>query len=77
VIACLDDNAWQRGDSPDEWPRSRYSGAALYPGQMVVTVIVSRIEKFGHAFIAFEWFADEVPGPRVNQRRHEVFQLVA
>jgi hypothetical protein len=65
------------GESPDEWPRSRYSGVALYAGQIAVTVIVSWAEFFGHSSIAFEWFADEVPGPRTSRRRHEVYHLRA
>lgn len=77
MAVLLDDRAWTRGDSPDKWPRSRYSGAALYPGQMVVTVIVSWKETFGHSFIAFEWYAGELPGPRTQQRCHEVYHLVA
>lgn len=73
----LDDNAWRLGESPDAWPRSRYSGAALYPGQMAISLIVSWRELFGHSYIAFEWFADEVIGPRVQQRRHEIYHLRA
>jgi hypothetical protein len=73
----LDEDAWMLGETPDGWPRSRYSGAALYPGQMAVTIIVSWAELFGHSYIAFEWFADEVPGPRTSQRRHEVYHLRA
>jgi hypothetical protein len=73
----LDERAWTSGESPDEWPRSRYSGVALYPDQMAVTLIVSWAELFGHSYIAFEWFADEVPGPRTSQRRHEVYHLRA
>jgi hypothetical protein len=73
----LDRRAWTLGESPDEWPRSRYSAVALRPGQMAVTVIVSWAELFGHSYIAFEWFADELPGPRTGQRRHEVYQLRA
>jgi hypothetical protein len=73
----LDDGAWASGDSPDQWPRSRYSGVALHPGRMAVTIIVSWAELFGHSYIAFEWFADEVPAPRTSQRRHEVYHLRA
>src|SRR4051812_17484045 len=73
----LDEGAWTLGESPDRWPRSRYSGVALRTGQMAVTVIVSWAELFGHSYIAFEWFADEVPGPRTGQRRHEVYHLQA
>jgi hypothetical protein len=65
------------GDAPDSWPRSRYSGVALRPGEMAVTAIVSWAELFGHSYIAFEWFADEVPGPRTGQRRHEIYHLRA
>jgi hypothetical protein len=65
------------GESPDDWPRSRYSGVALYAGQMAVTIIVSWAERFGHSHIAFEWFDDEVPGLRTRQRRHEVYHLRA
>lgn len=77
MAVVLDQRAWLLGESPDEWPRSRYSGAALYPGQMAVTAIVSWTELCGHSFIAFEWFADEVPAPRTAQRRHEVYHLRA
>ena len=73
----LDQRAWTLGGSPGEWPRSRYSGAALHPGQMVVTIVVSWKELFGHAFIAFEWYADELPQPKILQRRHEVYEFVA
>jgi hypothetical protein len=73
----LNKRAWFLGESPDQWPRSRYSGVALRPGQMAVTVIVSWAELFGHSYIAFEWFADEVPGPRTSRRRHEVYHLRA
>jgi hypothetical protein len=73
----LDGRAWMRGESPDEWPRSRYCGVALHGGEMAVTIIVSWAERFGHSFVAFEWFADEVPGPRTSQRRHEVYHLRA
>jgi hypothetical protein len=76
-VRLLDERAWTSGESPDEWPRSRYSGVALRPGQMAVTVIVSWAELFGHSYVAFEWLADEVPGPRTSQRRHEVFHLRA
>jgi hypothetical protein len=65
------------GEAPDDWPRSRYSGAALYPGQMAVTAIVSWAELFGHSYIAFEWYASEVPAPRTVQRRHEIYHLRA
>jgi hypothetical protein len=44
---------------------------------MTVTAIVSWAELFGHSFIAFEWFADEAPGARTNQRRHEIYHLRA
>jgi len=44
---------------------------------MAVTAIVSWAELFGHSYVAFEWFADEVPGPRTRQRRHEVYHLRA
>jgi hypothetical protein len=77
MAVLLDESAWLFGESPDEWPRSRYSGVALCPGEMVVSVIVSWAELFGHSFIAFEWFADEVPGPRTGQRRHEVYHFRA
>lgn len=50
----LNQRAWFLGESPDQWPRSRYSGVALRPGQMTVTVIVSWSELFGHSYIAFE-----------------------
>ena len=50
---------------------------ALRPGQMAITVIVSWAELFGHSYVAFEWFADEVPGPRTSRRRHEVYHLRA
>lgn len=73
----LDEDAWTLGEAPDEWPRSRYSGAALYPGQMAITIIVSWAELFGHSYIAFEWFADEVRGPRTSQRCHEIYHLRA
>lgn len=73
----LDNRAWTLGESADEWPRSRYSGAALNPGEMVITIVVSWKELFGHAFIAFEWYADELPKPKALQRRHEVYELVA
>jgi hypothetical protein len=73
----LDQDAWTLGESPDEWPRSRYSGVALYPGQMAVSIIVSWAELFGHSYIAFEWFADDAPGPRTSQRRHEVYHFRA
>ena len=76
-VQPLDQGAWTSGEAPDEWPRSRYSGVALYPGQMAVTVIVSWAELFGHSYIAFEWFADELPGPRTIQRCHEVYHLQA
>src|SRR5262245_7778225 len=77
MAALLDQQAWTIGEFPDEWPRARYSGAALHPGQMVVTIVVSWKELFGHAFIAFEWYADEVPQLKILQRRHEVYELVA
>jgi hypothetical protein len=77
TVQLLDERAWKLGDSPDEWPCSRYSGVALHPGEMAVTAIVSWAELFGHSFVAFEWFADEVPGPRTGQRRHEVYHLRA
>src|SRR5262245_35037969 len=64
----LEKDAWKLGEMPDERPRSRYSGVALYPDQMAITIIVSWAELFGHSHIAFEWFADEMPGPRTSQR---------
>jgi hypothetical protein len=74
----LDEHAWALDELYDEWPRSRYSGVALRPDQMAVTVILSWAELFGHSYIAFEWFADEVPGPRTNRRRrHEVYHFRA
>jgi hypothetical protein len=73
----LDEQAWTWGEAPDEWPRSRYTGVALYPGHMAITLIVSWQELFGHSYIAFEWFAEEVPAPRTRQRRHEVYHLRA
>jgi hypothetical protein len=73
----LNDQAWKLGPSPDEWPRSRYSGVAFHPGEMAITIIVSWAEVFGHSYVAFEWFADELPGPRTNQRRHEIYPLRA
>ena len=76
-VQRLDEYAWTLGKSPDEWARSRYSGVALHAGQMAVTVIVSWAEVFGHSYIAFEWFASEVSGPRTSQRRHEVYHLRA
>lgn len=77
MAVVLDQDAWLLGESRDDWPRSRYSGVALCPGQMAITVIVSWAELFGHSFLALEWFADEVPGPRTGQRRHEVYHLRA
>jgi hypothetical protein len=44
---------------------------------MAFTIIVSWRELFGHSYLAFEWFADEVPAPPVRQRRHEVYHLRA
>lgn len=76
-VQLLNEDAWTLGESPDDWPRSRYSGVALAAGRMAVTVIVSWAELFGHSYIAFEWFADEVPGPRTSQRRHEIYHLRA
>jgi hypothetical protein len=76
-VQLLNKAAWTLGESPDEWPRSRYCGVALYPGRMAVTIIISWAEVFGHSYIAFEWFADEVPGPRTRQRCHEVYHLRA
>jgi len=73
----LNDAAWTLGDAPDEWPRSRYSGTALRPGEMVVTIVVSWSELFGHSYVVLEWFADELPGPRTGRRRHEVYHLLA
>jgi hypothetical protein len=74
-VQLLDQAAWTLGEAPDEWPRSRYSGVALHPGWMAVTIIISWAEFFGHSYIAFEWYADEMPGPRTRQRRHEVYHL--
>lgn len=73
----LDAAAWMLGDAPDQWPRSRYSGAALRPGEMVLTIVVTWSQLFGHSYVVFEWFADELPGPQTSQRRHEVYHLLA
>jgi hypothetical protein len=76
-IQTLDEHAWTLGESPDLWPRSGYSGVALRPGQMAITIIVSWSELFGHSYIAFEWFAEEVAGTGTTQRRYEVYHLRA
>lgn len=76
MVLPLDHRAWLRGDDADRWPRSRYSGTALFPNELAISLIVSRREIFGHSLIAFEWYADEMPPPRERQRRHEVFHLV-
>lgn len=75
----LDDDSWKDGVDADSWPRSRYSGAAMYPGQMIVSTIVlwRGFPQPGHTYVCFEWYADEVPGPRVTQRKHEIFDLIA
>lgn len=73
----LDESAWTLGDAPDDWPRSRYSGTALRPGQIAVTIVVTWSQLFGHSYVVLEWFADELPGPRTSQRRHEVYHLLA
>jgi len=70
-------DAWKLGGrESDTWPRSRYSGYALRPGELVVTIVVTRTGGFGHSHVVFEWYADEVPGPRTLQRRHEVYHLL-
>jgi hypothetical protein len=33
--------------------------------------------RIGRSYIAFEWFDDELAGPRTSQRRHEVYHLRA
>lgn len=72
----LDAAAWKLGETPDEWPRSRYSGTALRPGEMAITIVVSWSQLFGHSYLVLEWYADERPGPRTGQRSHEVYHLL-
>ena len=75
-VVKLDENSWLVEDDANTWPRSRYSGSALKPGRMVITIIVSKTAGFGHSHIALEWYDSEVPADRIWQRRHEIYHLL-
>ncbi len=75
----LDLLSWLDGPDPETWPRSRYSGAAMYQGQMILSTIVLWPRGFpnaGHTSLAFEWYDSDLSPPRTAQRRHEIYDLV-
>jgi hypothetical protein len=76
AIVELNRNSWKDGLDKNDWPRSRYSGVAMRPGWMVISIIISRTGGFGHSHIAFEWYADEIPQERIWQRKHEIYHLL-
>lgn len=65
------DEAW----SASGGPRSRYSGAPLLPGKMVVSVISQGSASYGHQCICFEWADDGAKRGEGPHRKHKLFHL--
>ena len=75
----LDSLSWMDGADPDSWPRSRYSGAAMYPDQMTISTVAlwpRGITNAGHTYLVFEWYDSSLDAPRTSQRRHEIYDLI-